>query len=192
MVKVVPFRRKREERTDYHRRLKLLKSGKPRLVLRLTNRHLIAQMIDFDSSGDKVLFGTTSKILSKFNWHFSKNNISAAYLFGLYVGKLCQKHNVIDFVIDLGLKKFQKKGKISAFLKGLADVGIETSHDTEVFPDEERISGKSIMEFAKSLKESDPDRFNKQFSAYVSQGLDVLKLSDTFEKAKTKIMESDI
>ncbi|MDK2849626.1 MAG: large subunit ribosomal protein [Candidatus Woesearchaeota archaeon] len=192
MVKVIPFRRKREGRTDYHRRLKLLKSGKPRLVLRLTNTGLIAQLTEFDPSGDKVIFGTTSKSLSKFGWDFSKKSLPASYLFGVYVGKLCKKHKVTDFVVDIGLRKFQKKGRVSAFLKGLADVGLETSHDPEVFPDDDRISGKHIVEFAKTLKENDEASFNKQFSEYLSKGLDVLSLSDTFEKVKTKIMESDI
>ena len=192
MVKVIPFRRKREGRTDYHKRLKLLKSGKPRLVLRVTNKNLIAQLIEFDHVGDKVIFGVTSKALSNFGWNFSKNNLPAAYLFGLYVGRLCKKHNATDFVVDFGLRKFQQKGRVSAFLKGLADVGISTSHDEDVFPDADRISGKHIVDFANTLKENNPELFNKQFSGYISQGVDVLKLSDVFEKAKSKIMESDI
>jgi len=35
----VPMRRRREVRTDYHQRLRLLKSGKPRLVARKSNKH---------------------------------------------------------------------------------------------------------------------------------------------------------
>ncbi|MGM0388528.1 MAG: 50S ribosomal protein L18, partial [Natrinema limicola] len=34
----VPMRRRREVRTDYHQRLRLLKSGKPRLVARKSNK----------------------------------------------------------------------------------------------------------------------------------------------------------
>ncbi|MEF8779540.1 MAG: 50S ribosomal protein L18, partial [Haloferacaceae archaeon] len=48
----VPMRRRREVRTDYHQRLRLLKSGKPRLVARVSNRHDRARMIKPGPQGD--------------------------------------------------------------------------------------------------------------------------------------------
>ena len=41
---VLPYRRKREGRTNYKKRLALLKSGQPRLVIRRSNRYLQFQL----------------------------------------------------------------------------------------------------------------------------------------------------
>ena len=50
----VPMRRRREVRTDYHQRLRLLKSGKPRLVARCSNKHVRAQLITPGPQGDET------------------------------------------------------------------------------------------------------------------------------------------
>jgi large subunit ribosomal protein L18 len=41
----VPWRRRREGKTNYYKRLKLIRSGKPRLVVRRTNKYIIAQIV---------------------------------------------------------------------------------------------------------------------------------------------------
>jgi len=66
--KVIAFRRKREGKTDYKQRLRLVASDKPRLVIRRSNLHIITQIVEFHPDGDKVLITTTSKELQKFGW----------------------------------------------------------------------------------------------------------------------------
>ena len=39
--RTVPYRRKREGKTNYRKRLELLKSNRHRLVIRKTNKHII-------------------------------------------------------------------------------------------------------------------------------------------------------
>ena len=56
-------RRRKENKTDYAKRLKLLKSETPRIVFRKTNKYLIAQYIVSEETHDKVEIGITSKIL---------------------------------------------------------------------------------------------------------------------------------
>ena len=56
-------RRRHEARTDYRIRLALLKSEKPRLVVRKTNRYIIAQIVESDIAQDKIIVGLTSKSL---------------------------------------------------------------------------------------------------------------------------------
>ena len=58
--KTVPFRRRREQKTNYLKRLELLKSGKPRLVLRFSNSRIITQVIELGSEDDIVLLGLDS------------------------------------------------------------------------------------------------------------------------------------
>ena len=42
----VPFRRKREGKTNYKKRLGLLKSKSLRLVVRKSNKHILVQLVD--------------------------------------------------------------------------------------------------------------------------------------------------
>ena len=61
-------RRKKEGKTDYLIRLKLLKSEMPRIVFRKTNRYIIAQYISSDETKDKINLGFSSKVLLKYGW----------------------------------------------------------------------------------------------------------------------------
>ena len=87
----VSYRRKREQKTDYTKRMQLLVSRKPRVVVRITNKHIIAQLVEFTTSGDKVLVGVNSSDLKEQGWLYSCKNIPAAYLTGLLLGKAAQK-----------------------------------------------------------------------------------------------------
>ena len=80
--RTVPYRRKRENKTNYLKRLKLLLSRKGRLVVRFTNRKVVAQLVEFTPKGDKVLVATDSFALRKLGWQYSCKNLPAAYLTG--------------------------------------------------------------------------------------------------------------
>ena len=59
-----PFRRRAEGKTNYHKRLKLLKSRKLRLVIRASNNHVRVQVVESKLGGDKVLVSSFSKELN--------------------------------------------------------------------------------------------------------------------------------
>ena len=46
-------RRRREGKTDYKARLAMLKSEKPRLVIRKSNRYLVVQIVGSEIAKDK-------------------------------------------------------------------------------------------------------------------------------------------
>ena len=46
-TRAAAYRRKREGKTDYRKRLRLLLSGKPRLVIRRSLRDISAQVIEY-------------------------------------------------------------------------------------------------------------------------------------------------
>ena len=54
------LRRRKEGKTDYRKRLALLKSRKPRLIARVKSRQVIAQIADYDVKGDIVKASATS------------------------------------------------------------------------------------------------------------------------------------
>jgi len=141
-------RRKREHKTDYLKRFKLLKSGKPRVVFRKTNKYIIAQYVKSKEAKDKVEIGVNSKDLLKYGWPKSAagslKSISASYLTGYLIGKQIKKKKLENPVPDFGMIRALHKTKVFAFLKGLKDAGIEIDCNEEYFPSEERIKGEHL------------------------------------------------
>lgn len=141
----VKFRRRREGKTNYRYRLKLLKSGLPRAVVRCTNRNIIVQFVEYDPIGDKVIASCVSSILKKqFNWKYSTANTPAAYLSGLLTGVKARDAGVKKAVLDIGLHTPTRSSRVFATLKGILDAGIEIPHGDEIFPSTERLMGKHI------------------------------------------------
>ena len=85
------FNRRREGKTDYGKRIKLLSGGIPRIVFRRTNRYIIAQYVTSKEAKDTIEIGLTSKNLEKYGWpkemEGSLKSITAAYLTGFLMGK---------------------------------------------------------------------------------------------------------
>jgi large subunit ribosomal protein L18 len=142
----VNFRRRREGRTDYRQRQRLLRGRVPRAVVRLSHRNANVQFITYDEKGDRVMAAATSKELSKLGWSGATGNIPAAYLTGYLAGKRASQNGVEEAVLDIGLKGPAKGSAIFAALKGMLDAGITIPHGEEVLPAEERINGAHIDE----------------------------------------------
>ncbi|MBY6294248.1 50S ribosomal protein L18 [Nanohaloarchaea archaeon H01] len=139
----VPFRRRREQKTDYEQRKNLLKSGKPRAVIRISNNHTRVHLSHYEKDGDFNTAQTVSKELEDYGWEQHTGNIPAAYLTGFLAG---MKADSEEAVFDIGLKEVNKNGKMFAALKGLIDAGVEVPAGEEIFPNEERIRGEHIEE----------------------------------------------
>ncbi len=140
-------RRKSEGKTDYGRRIKLLKSRTPRLVFRRSNRYLAAQYAVSEEAKDKIIFGINSKSLTKYGWpEKSKNlkSVPASYLLGFMAGKRILRKKLKMPVVDFGMLRALHKTRVYAFLKGLIDSGIKTECKKELFPAEERIRGEHL------------------------------------------------
>ncbi len=154
----MPFKRRREGKTDYKQRLALLRSGGHCLVVRKSLNYITAQITDFDKSGDKVLVATTSKELKKLGWNFACDNLSAAYLTGLLIGKKSLDKKIASAVLNAGLYASVKGSRIYAVVKGAKDAGLDVSVDEDMVPSEKRIKGEHISgEKFKSL----PSEFEK-------------------------------
>lgn len=182
----VAFKRRREGKTDYGARLKLIDLEKARIVARITNKHIIAQIIKVAPEGDETIISAHSNELKKMGWFGSTKNISAAYLTGFLCGKKALDEGIEGAILDIGLKSPTKGTKIFAVLKGAVDAGLYVPHGEVVLPDEERIRGEHIAKYAESLSE---DEINEKFSQYIQNGLSPKDLPDHFEKIKQKISE---
>lgn len=141
-------RRRREHKTDYMKRIKLLKSGKPRIVFRRTNKYIIAQYVISNEARDEIKIGINSKQLLKYGWpeknKRSLKSISAAYFTGLLIGKKITKERLGTPIVDFGMLRTLHKTRVYAFLKGLIDAGVEIKCSEETFPSEERVKGEHL------------------------------------------------
>ena len=149
-------RRRKEGKTDYKSRLSLLKSGKQRLVVRLSNRYVVGQIVSSEIAQDKVIYSANSKELLQKGWPESDKgrlkNLSAAYLTGFLLGK--KTEGIQEVILDIGLRRNIKKSRIYAFLKGFMDSGIQVNHDEKVLPEEEMIASRETGKLINKIKEA--------------------------------------
>lgn len=143
-------RRRNEKKTNYSKRLELLKSGKARAVIRKTNKYIILQIIASNETRDEVIVGASSKDLINLGWSESLKGslktLPACYLTGLLVGKKLLEKSKDKIILDLGLQRNVHGGRIYAALKGLIDAGVKINANEKVFPSEDRINGKHLKE----------------------------------------------
>ncbi|MCW4020118.1 MAG: 50S ribosomal protein L18 [Candidatus Bathyarchaeota archaeon] len=183
----VPYRRRREGKTNYKLRKRLILSGLPRLATRKTRRHIIVQLIKPTIDGDEVIASAHStELKSKYGWLGSLSNLPASYLTGLLCGYKAAAKGVNKAVLDIGLQTPSRGARIFAMLKGFLDAGGEVPHNEGILPDETRITGQHIGDYASKLS-SDPETYSRIFSAYLNHGLTPEKITDHFSSVKEKI-----
>ncbi len=176
----VPYRRRREGKTNYRKRLKLLLSRKPRLVVRITNRRVIAQIVDYHPSGDIVLVGVDSSMLTRYGWKGDLNNTPACYLTGHLIAKKALERGIGEAILDIGLHTPRKGGRVFAVLRGAVEAGLKVPHDPNVLPDDSRIRGEHIASYYKIKPE--------MFSEYERRGLKPTDLPQHVDEVKERIL----
>ena len=138
--------RRLECKTNYNKRLKLLKGNCPRLVIRKTNRYIILQIIESKNAQDKVIYSVSTRELIKLGWPEEKKgslkSLTASYLAGLLLGKKAEKLKE-KVILDSGLIPNTKGSRIYSALKGVADSGMKINYDEKIIPSVERIEGKA-------------------------------------------------
>jgi large subunit ribosomal protein L18 len=150
----VPRRRRREGRTDYDNRLKLLKSGKTRAVVRRQNQNVIVQFIDYDPEGDIVRTQANALELEDHGWDGHTGNLPAGYLTGYLAGLRAQEDGIEEAVLDIGLHKPEGGGVIFSALKGVVEAGVDVPHGDDVLPEDERALGGHIDEDTPEMTET--------------------------------------
>lgn len=138
-------RRRREGLTDYRKRLRLLRSGKVRMVVRKSIKNTQIQLVEYKEGGDNILVSANSgELTSKYNWKFSTSTTPAAYLTGLLAGVRAKKKGISECVLDCGRHQPVTGSKIFASVKGIVDAGVECPYNEEKIPAEDRVMGKHL------------------------------------------------
>ena len=176
----VKIKRRRDKKTDYKMRLRLLSSKLPRVVIRSSLNNIQIQLIEYKPKGDIILLTVRSKDLIKLGWKYNSGNIPSSYLTGLLFGKkaLALKHK--EAILDIGLKHSVNGSRIYAALKGIIDAGFKVPHNNKIFPSEDRIKGKHIIDhFKKTRKQYDFKQLEKTTI--------IEKMGEDLEKIKASI-----
>lgn len=185
----VAMRRRREGKTNYQRRLKLVLSGKLRLIIRASVRSVIVQIAEAHLEGDKIIVSADSKqLLKKFKWQYNPGNTSSAYLTGYLCGVLAKKQEIEECILDIGI--MCHKHRVLAAFKGFIDSGINVPYGDKFFENahlEERITGEHIKNYATILMKKDKAKYEKVFAQYIKNKIDPTKIVDDFKKIKKEI-----
>ncbi len=144
--------RRKSQKTNYQRRMGLLKSPLARIVIRKTNRYVMVQLVESSEAQDKVKLGITSKDLLEFGWDEklagSLKSIPACYLAGYLMAK---KIKTGEFILDTGMTTHKIGGRTYAVAAGLIDGGLKIRVGKEVLPSKERIAGEHVDAKVKTL-----------------------------------------
>ncbi|EPT03783.1 hypothetical protein FOMPIDRAFT_1022326 [Fomitopsis schrenkii] len=234
----VKYRRRREGKTDYYARKRLVTQAKNkynapkyRLVVRFTNKEVIVQIVYARLQGDFVLCAARSKELPRYGINHGLTNWAAAYATGLLCARraltklgLADKYEGVTepdgtisltealedddaprpfkCYLDVGLKRTSTGSRVFGALKGASDGGIYIPHNEKRFPgydpeskelDDEvlkkYIFGGHIAEYMESLEEEDDERFKKQFSTYLADGVGSEDIEEIYTNAYAAIRE---
>ena len=174
------MRRRREARTDYHQRLRLLKSGKPRLVARKSNKHIRAQLVETGPQGDTTAASAHSQDLAEYGWEGPTGNMPAAYLTGLLAGLRAVESGIEEAVLDIGLNSPTPGSKVFAVQEGAIDAGLEIPHNDDVFAEWPRTRGEHIAEYA------------EQVDGLYGGEFDATELPAHFDEMREKLLEEEV
>jgi len=233
----VKFRRRREGKTDYYARKRLVvqeknkyNTPKYRLVVRFTQKDVICQIVHAEIKGDVVHTVAYAHELPKFGVKVGLTNYAAAYstglllarrhlkslkLDGIYAGQKDVNGEVFNVepidgqpkpfrcVLDVGLKRTTTGAKVFAALKGAVDGGLDIPHsETRFFgydreakkydagAHRDRILGKYVGDYMKSLKEEDEETYKRQFSTFIKNGVTSENLEAMYKNAHAAIRKN--
>ncbi len=156
--RIFRFNRRIRGQTDYQLRLRMLKSGLTRAVIRRSNKNMTVQFVDYAKEGDKIITSAKSNDLSRsFGFTLNTGNLSAAYLTGFLAGKRLLKTGFKgEVIVDLGLQRSIYGTRLYAAVKGIVDSGVSVKTSDVVFPEESRINGEhlSVKDAAKIVEKT--------------------------------------
>jgi hypothetical protein len=100
------------------------------------------------------------------------------------MGKKALEKGVKNAVLYIGKDHFTSR--VAACMKGIVDGGVSMPVSEESLPDQERISGQHIADYAGALKENQ-EEYNSRFSAILKNGLSPEDYPSHFEEIKSKL-----
>ncbi len=140
------FKRRRNGKTDYRRRLRMLRGGAPRAIVRVSNTQVVCQLAQFDPEGDRIVASFSGNNLAAYGWPVgaSTKSVPACYVAGYALGKSALSAGHDSAILDIGLASSSPGNRIFAALKGMIDAGLDVPHGDGVLPSDDRVNGAHI------------------------------------------------
>jgi len=140
------FKRRRNGKTDYRRRLRMLRGGAPRAIVRVSNTQVVCQLAQFDPEGDRIVASFSGNNLAAYGWpgEASTKSVPACYVAGYALGKSALSAGHDSAILDIGLASSSPGNRIFAALKGMIDAGLDVPYGDGVLPSDDRVNGAHI------------------------------------------------
>lgn len=184
MTYVHTLKRIRDDKTNYRRRAAILIGRRSFVTVKVSDQNVAAQVLKPTPTGDIVLASAHSRELAKQGWKGALNNLPACYLTGMLLGKKALGKGVKNAVLYIGKDHFTSR--VAACMKGIVDGGVSMPVSEESLPEQERITGQHIAEYASTLKENQ-EEYNSRFSAILKNGLSPEDYPSHFEEIKSRL-----
>ena len=218
-----PFRRRRECKTDYVQRSSLIQQDKTkygakkyRLVARITNTKVIAQIIYAELDHDVTIAQANSSELPRYGVELGLSNYAAAYCCGLLVARRLLKKLGLDekfqheikeeeedddarrpfrVLLDVGLRRTTTGAKVFAVMKGAVDGGLRIPHEDKRFAGHSEkkdrtmyyILGGHVADYMRKLEKENKEAYQRQFSRYIKKGIKADQIEGIYKNALQKI-----
>jgi large subunit ribosomal protein L18 len=178
------LKRIRDDKTNYRKRAAILIGRHSFVTVKVSDQNVAAQVLKPTPTGDIVIASAHSRELEKQGWKGALNNLPACYLTGMLLGKKALEKGVKNAVLYIGKDHFTSR--VAACMKGIVDSGVSLPVSEESLPEQERISGQHIAEYADILKENQ-EKYNSRFSAILRNGLSPEDYPSHFEEIKSRL-----
>jgi large subunit ribosomal protein L18 len=180
------LKRIRQHKTNYRKRSAILIGRRPFITTKISSQNILAQTLKPTLTGDVVIASAHSRELIQHGWKGSMNSMPACYLTGLLLGNKCMEKGAANAVLYTGNDRFTTR--VAACLKGIVDSGINIPVSRDSLPEEDRVSGKHIAEYANLLKDNQ-EKYDSRFSGLIKQGLRPEDYPRHFEEIRMRISE---
>ncbi|GMP78811.1 hypothetical protein CsSME_00034605 [Camellia sinensis var. sinensis] len=190
----VKFKRRREGKTDYRARIRLINQDKNkyntpkyRFVVRFTNKDIIAQIISASIAGDMVLASAYAHELPRYGLEVGLTNYAAAYCTGLLLARRV-------------LKKLEMDDEYEGNVEGALDGGLDIPHSDKRFSGFSKdskqldaevhrkyIYGGHVAAYMKILMEDEPEKYQSHFVEYIKRGIEPDGIEELYKKVHTAI-----
>ena len=180
------IKRIRQHKTNYRKRAAILIGRHHFITIKVTNQNVLSRLLAPDIKGDKVLVTAHSRELVKQGWGGSLNSLPACYLTGILLGKKCLEKNFDSGVLYTGLNPFTSR--VAACLKGIVDAGVHVPASEDSFPEQDRLEGNHIADYAKLLQQ-DKSKYESRFSLLLKNGLKPEDYPAHVQKVKNVLMK---
>ncbi|KAG5394675.1 hypothetical protein IGI04_024638 [Brassica rapa subsp. trilocularis] len=203
----VKFRRRRDGKTDYRARIRLINQDKNkfntpkyRYVVRFTNKDIVAQIVSATITGDIVLASAYAHELPRYGLKAGLTNYAAAYCTSLLLARRVLQMLEMDAEyegnaeIRLILNKYDNESV------GALDGGLDIPHSDKRFAGFNKegknldaevhrkyIYGGHVADYMKLLMEDEPEKYQSHFSNYLKKDLAPENMEEMYKNVHAAI-----